>query len=82
MTLGQHCSDLQVVIFSQFTKFLDLLGPALEREGVAFTRLDGKTSREKRGQAIRTFQESDDVNCFLISLKVHPSPLSLPLSPA
>ena len=43
----------RALVFSQFTSFLDLLEPELERGGIAFVRLDGSTptaqAQEDRG---------------------------------
>ncbi len=33
----------RVLVFSQFTAMLDLIGPALEENGIAYCRLDGST---------------------------------------
>lgn len=67
--LSHSRSVRQVLVFSQFTSFLDLLGPALVEEGVTFVRFDGKSSRDKRAAAIDAFQKDPDVRVFLLSLK-------------
>jgi SNF2 family DNA or RNA helicase len=52
------------VIFSYWTKMLDLIQQALESHGFVFQRIDGKTSLEERSDAIRQFNE--DFNCTIL----------------
>lgn len=56
----------KILIFSQFTTMLDLIGEGLKQQGIAWTKLTGQT--RKREQAIEQFQ-SGAVSVFLISLK-------------
>lgn len=56
----------KILIFSQFTSMLDLIGDGLKQQGIAWTKLTGKT--RKREEAIEQFQ-SGAVSVFLISLK-------------
>ena len=56
----------RVLVFSQFTSMLDLLGDRLNEENVGFCRLDGTT--RNRGEAVARFQNSE-IPVFLISLK-------------
>lgn len=57
------------LVFSQFTKFLDLLQPELEKRKWNFHRLDGKTPLKKRKKMVESFQDSAEPSVFLISLK-------------
>lgn len=57
----------KVLVFSQFTKLLDLFARRLGDRGVVFERLDGRVKR--REPRIRRFQEDPDCGVFLISLK-------------
>ena len=57
----------KVLIFSQFTSMLDLIGEALTTDGISFVRLDGSTRH--RGDVVREFQDNESVSAFLISLK-------------
>lgn len=57
------------MVFSQFTSFLDRVGPVLTEHGIAYVRFDGSTTRERRVAAIQAFQRDDDVKVFLLSLK-------------
>ena len=52
------------VIFSYWTKMLDLIQQALKSNGFSFQRIDGKTSLEERTEAIRQFNE--DFNCTIL----------------
>ncbi len=58
---GRH-----VLIFSQFTEMLDLLGQELKQAGVRFVRLDGST--QDRETPVASFQ-AGEVSVFLLSLK-------------
>ena len=57
----------KVLVFSQFTKMLSLVKKQLTKAKIPYEYLDGKTANRK--QAVKRFQESDDVSIFLISLK-------------
>lgn len=58
-----------VLVFSQFTSFLDLVEPALEKQKLPFLRLDGSTPVGERKNLVETFQKSDEPLVFLLSLK-------------
>ena len=57
----------RVLVFSQFTKMLDLLRDELDARGLTHCRLDGST--RDRGAVVEKFQKDDSVPVFLISLK-------------
>ncbi|RIA84736.1 SNF2 family N-terminal domain-containing protein [Glomus cerebriforme] len=57
------------VVFSQWTKMLDLIEDALNENDINFTRLDGTMSRAERTQNMETFKQQDDVSVILVSLK-------------
>lgn len=57
----------KALVFSQWTGFLDLIEPHLEKRGVRFVRLDGSTS--DRGAVVKQFQEDAGVSVMLLSLK-------------
>jgi superfamily II DNA or RNA helicase len=57
----------KALVFSQFTSFLKLLVPLLEKRGIVFEYLDGKT--KDRAACVRRFQEDPACSAFLISLK-------------
>jgi len=61
---GNH----RALVFSQFTRHLALVRELLEREGVPFLYLDGRTSARKRQELVDAFQSGEGL-VFLISLK-------------
>jgi len=58
----------RILVFSQFTEMLALIGKALEHDGIAFATLTGETPGEQRTQRVTRFQQGE-VPVFLISLK-------------
>ena len=66
----------KLLLFSQFTTMLDIIGARLGQEGIAFHRLDGSVSKEKRIQLVDSFA-NDDVPVFCISLKAGGTGLNL-----
>ncbi|MFZ1791195.1 MAG: DEAD/DEAH box helicase [Saprospiraceae bacterium] len=69
--LGTH----NALVFSQFTSMLDLIRKELDKRQIKYAYLDGST-RDRKG-AVDHFQESSDVNLFLISLKAGNTGLNL-----
>lgn len=59
------------VVFSQFTSFLDLIGPQLARHNITFLRFDGTMSQKVRAQTLRAFtsEEADSPRVLLLSLR-------------
>ncbi len=57
-----------VLVFSQFTRHLDLVQQALDASSVSWVRIDGRTSPSRREAAVREFQ-AGEVSVFLLSLK-------------
>ncbi|WP_077622308.1 DEAD/DEAH box helicase [Sediminibacillus massiliensis] len=66
----------RVLIFSQFTKMLDLIGRELAAKGNSFFYLDGQTPSEKRVGICNRFNEGER-DLFLISLKAGGTGLNL-----
>ncbi len=58
----------RVLVFSQFTSMLDLLGARLSEEHVTYFQLTGQTSKEARERLVRRFQ-AQEADVFLVSLK-------------
>lgn len=58
----------KVLLFSQFTSMLELVGARLGQEGVGHLVLTGSTSKEERSRLVRRFQDGE-APVFLISLK-------------
>lgn len=59
--------DHNILIFSQFVKHLKLVGQHLDEAEIPYAYLDGTV--KDRQKEVEKFQNSDDVNIFLISLK-------------
>ena len=66
----------KLLIFSQFTSMLEIIGRRLSREGIAFHRLVGATPKEERAALAEAFGR-DEVPVFLISLKAGGTGLNL-----
>lgn len=66
----------KVLIFSQFTSYLQLVAHKLSQEGVAFFTLTGSTPKEERMRLVREFNR-DDTPVFLISLRAGGTGLNL-----
>ncbi|KAF0819950.1 DNA/RNA helicase [Bacillus sp. ZZV12-4809] len=69
-------SGRRVLIFSQFTKMLDLIGRELALMGLQFFYLDGQTPSEERVETCSRFNEGER-DFFLISLKAGGTGLNL-----
>lgn len=78
MELVEECrlSGRRVLVFSQFTQMLGIIGHQLAREGVPYFYLDGQTPPIERVDLCRRFNEGQG-NLFLISLKAGGTGLNL-----
>jgi len=65
----ENTGDHKVLVFSQFTSMLGLIGEALELKGVDYLYLDGGVAAAARKEAVEQFQSAEDMRVFLISLK-------------
>jgi hypothetical protein len=63
------------LVFSQWTRFLDLVEPHLRRADIAFARLDGST--RDRAAVVEAFQQEQGPPCLLISLRAGGTGLNL-----
>lgn len=59
----------KIVVFSQWTSMLDLIGVTLNRSGVASARLDGSMTRKDREKSVICFKENAKTSVMLMSLK-------------
>ena len=59
----------KLVVFSSFTKFLDLARSELEKAGVSTLRLDGRMTRGAREAAMKSLETDVDSRVMLCSLK-------------
>ena len=58
----------RILLFSQFTGMLDIIGKRLAKEDIGFLKLTGASSKESRAKMVAQFQ-AGEVPVFLISLK-------------
>src|SRR5690606_21122664 len=58
----------KVLVFSQFTTYLDIIQNRVREHGWKYARIDGSQSFKKRADEVDRFQEGD-AEVFLISLK-------------
>jgi SNF2 family DNA or RNA helicase len=73
-----NLNNHKVLIFSQFTKMLDLLAATFTKKGILFYQLDGSTPAKKRAAMVADFQQADNTtNIFLISLMAGNTGLTL-----
>ena len=60
----------KTVIFSQWTKFLDIVQARLDTEGYKYCRLDGTMQAHKRDAALQSLENDNDCTILLASLGV------------
>jgi superfamily II DNA or RNA helicase len=65
------------LVFSQFTRALDLAQAACEEDGIDYFRMDGSTPTPQRQKLVEAFQQEDGPQVFLISLKTGGAGLNL-----
>ena len=65
------------VIFSQFTRFLEVVQFGLAQENINIVRLDGSMRLSERKKVIDKFQTDDSVRVFIVSLKAAACGLNL-----
>ena len=66
----------KILLFSQFTSMLDIIGKRFEEEKITSYIITGATPKDKRLQLVNKFN-NDDTNVFLISLKAGGTGLNL-----
>ena len=66
----------KVLVFSQFTSFLELIGARLAEQGVEYYTIAGETPKKRRVELVDEFN-GNDVPVFLISLKAGNTGLNL-----
>lgn len=66
----------KILLFSQFTSMLQIVGQRLQKEGIRYYTLSGSTPKEERLRMVNAFHK-DEVPVFLISLKAGGTGLNL-----
>lgn len=69
-------SGEKMLVFSQFTSYLDIIGAKLSEQGVKHYVITGSTPKKKRLALVDAFN-ADDTPIFLISLKAGGTGLNL-----
>ena len=69
-------SDEKILVFSQFTKVLEVICKRLNEENISYSYLDGKTSAKDRVKLVEEFNTNNN-KVFLISLKAGGTGLNL-----
>ncbi|KAI9740245.1 MAG: DNA helicase rad5 [Cirrosporium novae-zelandiae] len=69
LRLRRESPRTKSVVFSQFTSFLDLIGPALTREDIPTLRFDGTMDQKSRASVLNRFRESEEACVLLLSLR-------------
>ena len=66
----------KVLIFSQFTSYLDVLSAELDRRGIGHFAITGATPKRERVRLVNAFND-DETPVFLVSLKAGGTGLNL-----
>eukprot|EP01096_Ripella_sp_DP13-Kostka_P016088 TRINITY_DN771_c0_g3_i2.p1 TRINITY_DN771_c0_g3~~TRINITY_DN771_c0_g3_i2.p1 ORF type:complete len:1469 (-),score=859.98 TRINITY_DN771_c0_g3_i2:128-4390(-) len=70
MLLKLKASGHRVLIFSQMTQLLDVMGFYMEHRGFKYLRLDGSTKTEERGDMLRKFNAvNSEYFAFILSTR-------------
>ncbi|MBU3105401.1 DEAD/DEAH box helicase [Clostridium gasigenes] len=67
----------KILLFSQFTSVISVIGDELEKNNIEYSYLDGKTKASKRLELVEEFNNSEKAKVFLISLKAGGTGLNL-----
>lgn len=67
--LRRESPKMKSVVFSQFTSFMTLIEPALEKANMQFLRLDGSMAQKARAAVLDKFRDSKKFTVLLLSLK-------------
>jgi len=65
--LDIHHNRRKIIIFSEWTTMLAIIGRMLARNGIGFTELTGNVPVKERKRVIREFEENPDCRIFLSS---------------
>lgn len=69
--------DHKMLVFSQFTSMFEYIEAELDKKGIKYLELTGKTQAEDRIALVNEFNNSPDIKVFLISLKAGGTGLTL-----
>ena len=66
-----------VLVFSQFTRMLDLIADRLSQVGLPYRQITGETPLARRSELVKEFNDSEQAGIFLLSLKAAGTGLTL-----
>lgn len=85
LAVARHLSALikqeataKVLVFSQWTRYMDFVQEQLEKRGIVYERYDGTMGDDERERRMVRFQKNPSVKVFLISLHAGGLGLNLP----
>ena len=67
--LHKESGTNKFIVFSQFTSMLDLVEPFLKRDGLLYTRYDGKMRNDEREASLQRLRTNQKTRILLCSLK-------------
>ncbi|PWY70250.1 SNF2 family helicase [Aspergillus heteromorphus CBS 117.55] len=70
LTAQGQAPGTKTVVFSQWTSFLNLIEPHLQRHGIGYARIDGKMSSTNRDNSTHRFSTDPSCSVLLASLSV------------
>lgn len=70
-------NDQKILIFSQFTSMLNIIGDYLSKDNIEYYYLDGTVKASERINLVNDFNKNNNIKVFLISLKAGGSGLNL-----
>ena len=76
MNIINDCNNEKILVFSQFTKVLEVISKRLDECNIPYSYLDGKTNAKDRIKLVEEFNKNND-KVFLISLKAGGTGLNL-----
>lgn len=60
-------SDRKIVLFSEWTKMLNMIEPKLKKVGLDFVRLDGSVPQKKRQELVHRFQNDPECRAIIMT---------------
>ena len=67
----------KILLFSTYTEMFKIIEKELEKEGIKYLKLTGKTKTDQRIEMVEEFNNNDNIKIFLISLKAGGTGLNL-----
>ena len=61
----EETGNAKTIVFCRFKREIEMVADLLRRKAIGFTVMDGSTSPEERGEAVRAFQEDVGIRGFI-----------------